>query len=80
VAAQVVLDLTRVHSDTTGGTVEFGGRRIPLAVDEPTRVRVRLPHGITVAPIRVEHPGIRCDNVEHDDLPTIAAHLVPRGG
>jgi len=43
-------------------------------------VPVRLRPGITTAPIVVHNPGVRCDDVEHDDLPTIAAHLVPRDG
>ena len=46
-------------------------------MDEPTSTRVRLRPGTSSTPIVVPNPGIRCDDVEHDDLPTITAHLVP---
>jgi hypothetical protein len=80
VRTTLVLALMRGHSDATGGTVRIGGRRVPIAPDAETRIPVTLPHGITRAPIQVQVPGIRCDNVEHDDLPTIAAHLATRSG
>jgi hypothetical protein len=75
---ELVLTLTRGHSDTTAGAIRIDGRRTPLVVDGETRLRVSLSPGITRAPIRVRNPGVRCDNVERDDLPTIAAKLRPR--
>lgn len=80
VHAVLVLELARGHSDSTGGTIELGGRRIRLLPDEQTRVLLALQHGTTAVPIVVRNPRVRCDNVEHDDLPTIAAHFVPRRG
>jgi phosphoglycerol transferase len=78
-AVVVVLRLTRGHSDASGGTARVGGRAVRLAVDGPTRVRLTLHPGITRVPVVVRNPGVRCDNVQHEDLPTIAARLVPRG-
>jgi len=51
---------------------------VPLLVDEPTTVPATLTSGTTRATIVVRNPQVRCDNIEHDDLPTIAAHIVPR--
>jgi hypothetical protein len=72
------LELRRGHSDATRATLELAGRRVPLSIDEPTRVGVTLRPGITRAPIAVRIPRVRCDDVERDDLPTIAARLLPR--
>jgi hypothetical protein len=80
VSVDLVVDLERGHSAATGGSVRIDGRRVPLLVDEPTPVRARLRPGVTRARIVVHDPRVRCDNVERDDLPTVAAHLVPPPG
>jgi phosphoglycerol transferase len=72
------LEFRRDHSDATGATLRLAGRRVPLLVDEPTTVPATLTSGTTRATIVVRNPQVRCDNIEHDDLPTIAAHIVPR--
>ena len=76
VAVELVVELDRGHSAATGGTLVLGPQHITLAVDAPTRVQASLRPGTTTAPIVVHNPRVRCDNVEHDDLPTVAAHLV----
>jgi hypothetical protein len=77
VTVDLVVDFERGHSAATGATLRIGGRRIPLLVDEPTPVRASLRPGVTRAPIVVRDPRVRCDNVERDDLPTVAARIVP---
>jgi hypothetical protein len=72
----LVVEFDRGHSSATGATIALGRRRIPLLVDEPTRLRASLRPGSTRAPITVTDHRVRCDNVERDDLPTVAAHLV----
>ncbi len=76
VPVHLVVELDRGHSSATGATLTLGRRRVPLLVDQPTRLRVSLRPGVTRAPIVVRDRRVRCDNVERDDLPTVAAHLV----
>jgi hypothetical protein len=72
------LEFRRDHSDAMGATLRLAGRPVELTVDEPTFVPADLPPGTTRATVEVRNPQIRCDNIEHNDLPTIAAHVVPR--
>jgi hypothetical protein len=74
----LTVSLREEESGARRGTVVVRGRRYPLTADEPRPVTIELPPGTTRARIDVATPGVRCESVPLDSLPSVAARLRPR--
>jgi phosphoglycerol transferase len=75
VRAELTVSLRQEESGARHATLVVRGHRSRITADEPAPVTITLPPGTTRARVEVATPGVRCQSVPLDSLPSVAARL-----